>query len=108
MLPSCHCACCIASWLARTNDPSLLACLPACLAAFLTSGQIDILDVFRKPSDIPQHLDDILAAAPKAVWLQSGITHPQVEEQLARAGIKVVSDRCLKVDHQQAVMHSRM
>jgi hypothetical protein len=34
--------------------------------------------VFRKPSDIPQHLDDILAAAPKAVWLQSGITHTQV------------------------------
>jgi predicted CoA-binding protein len=83
---------------------ALLSCLPACLAA----GQIDILDIFRKPSDIPQHLDDILAAAPKAVWLQSGITHPAVEEQLARAGIKVVSDRCLKVDHQQAVMHSKM
>lgn len=71
-------------------------------------GEIDILDVFRKPSDIPQHLDDILAAAPKAVWLQSGITHTQVEETLARAGIKVVSDRCLKVDHQQAVMMSKM
>eukprot|EP00882_Tetradesmus_deserticola_P012738 GHRQ01013499.1.p2 GENE.GHRQ01013499.1~~GHRQ01013499.1.p2 ORF type:complete len:156 (+),score=69.91 GHRQ01013499.1:475-942(+) len=71
-------------------------------------GEIDILDVFRKPSDIPQHLDDILAAAPKAVWLQSGISHPAVEEQLARAGIKVVSDRCLKVDHQQAAMHSKM
>jgi predicted CoA-binding protein len=36
------------------------------------------------------------------------ITHLQVEETLARAGIKVVSDRCLKVDHQQAVMISKM
>jgi predicted CoA-binding protein len=66
------------------------------------------LDVFRKPSDIPPHLDDIIAKKPKAVWLQSGITHPEAEEVLAKAGIKVVSDRCLKVEHQQAVLFSKM
>lgn len=72
------------------------------------AGHIDILDVFRKPSDLPPHFDDILAAQPAAVWLQSGITNPEFEEQLARAGIKVVSDRCLMVDHRQAVAMSRM
>ena len=61
-------------------------------------GEIDLVDVFRRPSDLPPHLDDILAARPKAVWLQSGIRHPQFAEQLARAGIDVVQDRCLMVE----------
>eukprot|EP00877_Chromochloris_zofingiensis_P014305 jgi/Chrzof1/9128/Cz03g36290.t1 len=65
-------------------------------------GDIDIVDVFRRPQDIPQHLEDILAAKPKAVWLQSGIRNPEVEEKLAQAGIKVVADRCLMVDHRSA------
>ena len=43
----------------------------------------------------------------QVVWLQSGISHPQVEEELAKAGITVVADRCLKVDRQHAIM-SRM
>lgn len=72
----------------------------------LFAGHIDILDVFRKPSDLPPHLDDILAAKPAAVWLQSGITNPDFEEALAKAGIKVVSDRCLMVDHRASA--SRM
>ena len=61
-------------------------------------GEIDLVDVFRRPSDLMPHLDDILAARPKAVWLQSGIRHPQFAEQLARAGIDVVQDRCLMVE----------
>eukprot|EP00884_Botryococcus_braunii_P012687 jgi/Botrbrau1/21419/Bobra.0216s0034.2 len=63
-------------------------------------GKVDILDVFRRPQDIPAHVPDILELRPEVVWLQSGITHPEVEEQLAREGIKVVSNRCLKVDRQ--------
>lgn len=78
--------------------------------ALTTAGEMDILDVFRKPSDIPPHLDDIMAKKPlpKVVWLQSGITNPEAEESLAKAGIRVVSNRCLKVDHQQAIMQSKM
>lgn len=91
-----------------------LLCLISCVKrksyCHIAAGEIDILDVFRKPSDIPPHLDDILAKnpLPKVVWLQSGITNPEAEEVLAKAGIKVVSDRCLKVDHQQAMMQSKM
>ena len=62
-------------------------------------GQLDLVDVFRRSEDIPAHVDDILARAPRAVWLQSGIRNDAVAERLARAGIQVVQDRCLMVDY---------
>jgi len=62
-------------------------------------GEIDLVDVFRRSEDVPGHLEDMLAKRPRAVWLQSGIRHDGVAEQLARAGIKVVQDRCLMVEH---------
>jgi predicted CoA-binding protein len=61
-------------------------------------GEIDLVDVFRRPKDIPPHVDDIIAKRPKAVWFQSGIRHDAAAEQLARAGIDVVQDRCLMVE----------
>jgi len=60
---------------------------------------IDLVDVFRRSHDVEPHLDDMLAASPKAVWMQSGIQNDAVAEKLAKAGIKVVQDRCLMVDH---------
>jgi predicted CoA-binding protein len=65
------------------------------------SGEVDLVDVFRRAEDIPAHLDDMLAKKPKAVWFQSGIRNDAVAERLARAGIKVVQDRCLMIDHQR-------
>jgi len=59
---------------------------------------IDMVNVFRRPKDIPAHLDDILAARPKSVWFQLGIRHDEAAERLARAGIDVVQDRCLLVE----------
>lgn len=61
-------------------------------------GAVDVVDVFRRPADLPAHLPDLLAARPRAVWLQEGIRHAGVAETLARAGILVVQDRCLMVD----------
>lgn len=66
-------------------------------------GEIDLVDVFRRSRDIGAHVDDILAKRPKAVWFQSGIRNGPVAETLARAGIKVVQDRCLMVDHRALV-----
>ena len=63
--------------------------------------EVDMVNVFRRPQDILPHLDDLLAAKPKAVWMQLGISHPAVAEQLAKAGIKVVQNRCLMVDHRR-------
>ena len=59
---------------------------------------IDMVNVFRRPGDIPPHVDDILAAKPKYVWFQLGIRNDAAAQQLAEAGIKVVQDRCLMVE----------
>jgi len=63
---------------------------------------VDMVNVFRRPQDIPPHVDDIIAKKPKSVWLQLGIYHDEVARQLAQAGIKVVQDRCLMVDHRRS------
>jgi len=54
---------------------------------------VDMVNVFRRSHDIPQHVPDILAVHPRAVWIQTGIRNDAVAEALARAGIKVVQDR---------------
>jgi predicted CoA-binding protein len=59
---------------------------------------IDMVNVFRRPNDIPPHVDDILAAKPKSVWFQLGIRNDEAARRLAEAGIKVVQDRCLMVE----------
>jgi len=64
-------------------------------------GDIDLVDVFRRPKDIPQHLDDILAKKPKTVWFQLGIRNDEAAEQLAKAGIDVIQDHCLLVELQR-------
>lgn len=60
--------------------------------------RVDLVNVFRRPADLPGHLDDLLAARPAAVWFQLGIRHDEVAAELARAGIEVVQDRCLLVE----------
>jgi hypothetical protein len=64
------------------------------------SEPVDLINVFRAPENIPAHVDEILAMKhmPKAVWLQLGIAHPSTA-RLEAAGIAVVEDRCLMVEH---------
>ena len=69
-------------------------------------GEIDVVEVFRRPRDIPPHVPDIIAARPKAVWFQSGIRNDAAARELAEAGIRVVQDRCLMVEHQRFVRSS--
>jgi uncharacterized protein len=61
-------------------------------------GDIDMVNVFRRPKDIPPHVDDIIAKKPKSVWFQLGIRNDDAAEKLARAGIDVVQDHCLLVE----------
>jgi predicted CoA-binding protein len=61
-------------------------------------GDIDMVNVFRRPVDIPPHVDDIIAKKPKSVWFQLGIRNNEAAEKLARAGIDVVQDHCLLVE----------
>lgn len=66
-------------------------------------GPIDIVDVFRRGKDVAAHVDDILAAKPKCVWLQLGIRDDESAARFSAAGILVVQDRCLMVDHERYV-----
>ena len=66
-------------------------------------GEIDLLNVFRRSEDIPKHTLEILEKKPKAVWFQLGIRNDEVAGQLAEAGIKVVQDLCLMVEHRALI-----
>jgi predicted CoA-binding protein len=58
-------------------------------------GPIDLVSVFRRSEDVPPHIDDMIAASPRAVWMQTGIRHDVAAARLIAAGIDVVQDRCL-------------
>lgn len=66
-------------------------------------GEIDLLNVFRRSEDIPKHTFEILEKKPKAVWFQLGVRNDEVAERLAEAGIKVVQDLCLMVEHRALI-----
>ena len=63
----------------------------------------DMVDVFRRYDDLPSVLAEVLAlpTLPKTLWLQQGLFHEQVGREAQAAGLQVVMDRCLKVDHAQ-------
>ncbi len=63
---------------------------------------VDMVNVFRRTTDIPPHIDDILAISPRSVWFQLGIRNDAAARRLAEAGIKVVQDRCLMVEEMDA------
>jgi predicted CoA-binding protein len=73
---------------------------PDLRTAAAEAGPIDIVDIFRRSEHIPALLDQLLEVRPRLVWMQQGIRHDEVARQLETAGIEVVMDRCLAVDHQ--------
>ncbi|MFL5403397.1 MAG: CoA-binding protein [Gemmatimonadales bacterium] len=70
------------------------------LRSAAASGPIDIVNIFRRSEHIPALLEQLLEIRPGLVWMQQGIRHDEVARSLEGAGIPVVMDRCLAVDHQ--------
>jgi hypothetical protein len=66
---------------------------------------VDMVNVFRRSEFVGDHVDEILAMdpPPKTVWLQLGIRNDEAVRRLEEAGIAVVQDRCLKIDHMSLV-----
>jgi predicted CoA-binding protein len=66
-------------------------------------GAIEIVNLFRASEHIPGHIDEILALdpLPSAVWMQLGIHHGPSAQRLRAAGIEVIQDRCIMVDHKR-------
>lgn len=66
---------------------------------------VDLVDVFRRPDALPDHLAEILAMdpLPRIVWLQQGIRHDGFARKLLEAGIDVVQDRCTLAEHRRLI-----
>jgi predicted CoA-binding protein len=60
---------------------------------------VDIVDIFRKPADVPPIVDDAIAIGAKVVWMQLGIAHNEAAKKAINAGLTVVQNRCIKVEH---------
>ncbi len=73
------------------------------LASIPREIEIDIVDVFRRPDHIPAVVDAVLERGAGALWLQLGCGHEESERRAAEAGLDVVSDKCIKIEHRNAV-----
>ena len=78
---------------------------PAVASLGELSEPTDLVNLFRASRHIPGHVDEILALdwRPRAVWMQLGISHPESARRLEAAGVAVVQDRCLLVEHRRLV-----
>jgi uncharacterized protein len=66
-------------------------------------GKIDLVDVFRKPAEVMGVVDEAIAVGAGSVWLQLGVIAPDAADKAAAAGLKVVSDRCTKIEHRRLI-----
>ena len=62
-------------------------------------GPIEIVDIFREPAAVPDIVEDAIAVGAKVIWMQLGIIHEQAAERARQAGLEVVMDRCVKIEH---------
>ncbi len=62
-------------------------------------GPVEVVDIFREPSAVPAIVEDAIAMGAKVVWMQLGVIHEAAAERARAAGLEVVMDRCMKIEH---------
>jgi predicted CoA-binding protein len=78
-----------ATVLGRTSYPNLSA-IP---------GPIEVVDIFREPAAVPPIVEEAIAIEAKVIWMQLGVIHEEAAERASAAGLEVVMDRCMKIEH---------
>jgi len=78
------------------------ASLEQAAAALAAEGlRLDIVDVFRQSAEVPPLAEAAIALGAATLWLQLGVAHPEAEARAAAAGLAVVSEHCIKIEHQR-------
>jgi predicted CoA-binding protein len=85
----------------REREVEGLTCYPHLAAAVEATGPVDIVDVFRRAEACPDHAREAVAAGARCLWLQLGIVSAEAARIAAAAGLAVVMDRCIMVDHRR-------
>jgi predicted CoA-binding protein len=62
-------------------------------------GGAEVVDIFREPSAVPQIVEEAIAIGAKVIWMQLGVIHEEAAEKARAAGLEVVMDRCMKIEH---------
>jgi len=71
----------------------------ATLADVAARGPLEIVDIFRRVEDIPPIVDEAIELGAKVIWMQLGLWHAESAEKARAAGLEVVEDRCIKMEH---------
>ncbi len=62
-------------------------------------GPVDIVDIFREPAAVPDIVEEAIQIGAKVVWMQLGVIHEEAAQRARDAGLEVVMDRCIKIEH---------
>jgi len=62
-------------------------------------GGVEVVDIFREPAAVPAIVDEAIAIGAKVIWMQLGVIHEQAAARAEEAGLEVVMDRCMKIEH---------
>lgn len=79
--------------LGRKSYPSLTA------LAEVDPAAIEIVDIFRTPADVPPLVEEAISVGARVVWMQLGVIHEEAARRAVAAGLDVVMDRCVKIEH---------
>ncbi len=71
-------------------------CYPSLRAV---EGPVEVVDIFRDPIHVPGIVDEAIEVGAKAIWMQFGVIHEAAARKALDAGLEVVMDRCMKVEH---------
>ncbi|HEY1338398.1 MAG TPA: CoA-binding protein [Bryobacteraceae bacterium] len=75
--------------LSRKSYPTLTA----------VPGGVEVVDIFREPAAVPAIVDEAIAIGAKVIWMQLGVVHEEAAARAREAGLEVVMDRCMKIEH---------